>query len=578
MTSTDYIVDGQLPLELDFKALKALGLSYIQAHGSAQWINLNPSDPGVTILEQLCYAFTELGYCNNFTVKDILTNANGELEIENQFYLPEAILTTAPITIDDFVKVICDGVAGINNVTIATNTNDFINNEQYTIHLALNTSFNDPTVINNPFLDTYFLLNSYRTIGQVFSFPKMLTPKRYLIQGVLDVEKGYDVNTVIANITQRVNAYVFPKPKASGYDKLREEGLETNAIFNGPKLKNGWIPTSSIKPKKDSIQTFEVTKIIQDTEGVSHIRNVIFTDNASNQLTVVNCETDELLVFNFTDITQTSGNESSNLKVLTKGQLLNKKINPSLVNQLADLPQLETQINTVTSVKMTPNLPTGTYRAITDYYSIQNTFPEMYAVGENAVNDNTPSYKVAQSKQLKGYLTLFDQILTNQFAQLANINKLFSFKNAVVGNVFDATQVNNKKDKTQKEHPEYPAPFVSFSPTYFYQSLYANVPNIRPLLKDNTVFDFGPFYLTENQIDSKSWEAYKDDPYNAYMHGLTTLMEDEAENIKRRNKILNHLLARHGESPLLIDHIIYDNVYSGDYDKDEVIIKLNIRN
>ena len=69
MTKENYIIDTQLPLELDFKALKAEGLAYIQRHSSSEWTNLNPSDPGVTILEQLCYAFTELGYCANFPIK-----------------------------------------------------------------------------------------------------------------------------------------------------------------------------------------------------------------------------------------------------------------------------------------------------------------------------------------------------------------------------------------------------------------------------------------------------------------------------------------------------------------------------
>jgi hypothetical protein len=50
-------------------------------------------------------------------------------------------------------------------------------------------------------------------------------------------------------------------------------------------------------------------------------------------------------------------------------------------------------------------------------------------------------------------------------------------------------------------------------------------------------------------------------------------MEDEKINMKRRNDILDHLLARHGESPLMIDTLINGSLYAGDSLKDKVIFK-----
>ena len=44
-----------------------------------------------------------------------------------------------------------------------------------------------------------------------------------------------------------------------------------------------------------------------------------------------------------------------------------------------------------------------------------------------------------------------------------------------------------------------------------------------------------------------SWKRYKEDPYNPYAHHLMEIMEDDKEADGRRNKMLNHLLARHGE-------------------------------
>lgn len=66
MSKINHIINTPLPKSQDFESLKAEGLAYIQQYGGKDWTNLNASDPGVTILEQVCYALTELGYCNDF--------------------------------------------------------------------------------------------------------------------------------------------------------------------------------------------------------------------------------------------------------------------------------------------------------------------------------------------------------------------------------------------------------------------------------------------------------------------------------------------------------------------------------
>ena len=53
MNTPDYILDESLPLDQDFNALKLEGLAYIQACSGSEWTNLNPSDAGVTILDQI---------------------------------------------------------------------------------------------------------------------------------------------------------------------------------------------------------------------------------------------------------------------------------------------------------------------------------------------------------------------------------------------------------------------------------------------------------------------------------------------------------------------------------------------
>ncbi|MEM6684324.1 MAG: hypothetical protein AAF617_00900 [Bacteroidota bacterium] len=573
MTQENYIVDTQLPLELDFQALKAQGLAYIQAHSSKEWTNLNPSDPGITILEQLCYAFTELGYCGNFSMKDILTDKNGDLIVDNQFYLPQNILTTSPITVDDYVKFVIDSVPSVKNVVITPISLAFpFVNGMYEVYVVLNPNYSNPSVIDEPENETFSVLNSCRNLGELFLMPKALVAKTYTISGNLVLKSGYDLTTILPKMMQSITDYVFPNVTQTGYNKLKASGEKTNTIFDGPSLQNGWISTKSIQPKKDTIHAFEITKIIRDTDGVQSISDVSFTDNTGATTDTATCQKDEILTFDFSkSFLKTASNTS--LHISLQGKELNTSLNTTLLDELANMQQTTSQINEVASVQIAPKVPTGKYREITSYYSIQNTFPETYAVGLNATNDSTPDYEVAQSRQLKGYLSLFDQILSNQFAQLANIDKLFSFKNAITGTPSDLEHYNSVKTAEEKANPKYPVPFKVFSPTYFYQSLYESVPNVEPLLRNNDIFKFGPMSEDEATLNQNNWLEYQGDPYNSYMYGLLIYTEDDTVNLQRRNDLLDHLLARHGESPLVIDTLVHGTVYSGDLVKDRVILK-----
>jgi hypothetical protein len=573
MTQENYIVDVQLPLELDFKSLKAEALAYIQLHSDKEWTNLNPSDPGITILEQLCYAFTELGYCGNFPMKDILTDKNGDLIVDNQFYLPQDILTTAPVTVDDYIKYVIDQVPSVKNVVITpVSINLPFINGMYQVYLLEDSNYDDPSVISDPESETFNVLNSCRNLGEYFLKPQLLIQKIYTINGNLVLKSGYDLITILPEMIQSINNYIFPNVTQTGYDALIVSGEKTNDIFNGPSLKNGWIATDSIQPKKDTIHAFEITKLILEIEGVQSISGISFTPNNGKSTDTATCEIQEILSFDFSKSFVKDASNTSFL-VSTKGKELNASLNTTLIDELANMQQSDAQINAVASVQIAPTLPTGKYRDITSYYSIQNTFPEAYAVGLNATNDSTPDYQVAQSRQLKGYLNLFDQMLTNQFAQLANIDKLFSFKNAITGSPSDLETYNNVKTPEEKASPKYPAPFEVFSPTYFYQSLYNSVPNVEPLLRNNSIFNFGPLSETADELATKNWASYQEDPYNSYMYGLLVFSEDDTVNLQRRNDLLDHVLARHGESPLVINTMIYGTVYSGDVLKDQVIIK-----
>ncbi|WP_075341261.1 hypothetical protein [Tenacibaculum agarivorans] len=583
----NYIEENTLPLELNFVDLREKALAYIQRHNDGTWTNLNQSDPGVTILDQLCFALTELGYCNDFPIKDILTDRKGNLEINNQFYLPEDILTTTPVTINDFRKYVIDQVKEVVNVQITpVQSNLSIVNGVYEVEVLIDPKIdtarevpivtyknNEEIIVYKTVLElilnnTFFVLNTCRNLGELFLYPTQLVSEPHSVYGKLEIAYEQDIDAVVVNIEYAINNYVFPEVKQEGYDKLKLAGKTSNEIFNGPKLQNGWILDHNLREKKNTIQAFELAEVIQNVSGVISVSNVAF--NKEGTLLEVNCKEKQLLVFDFIEAIK---DQKKEIEFFRKGREVNRSITRDIIQELSNLTQPEEQICKVSTVKMYPTIPKGNYRDIASYYSIQNTFPEVYAVGVEGVSSNATAFQRAQSRQLKGYLTLFDQVLTNQFMQLANLGTLFSFENAITGDPVDRDQFYRLQNCYEKKHQQYPAPYLSFSPTYFYQSLYETVPHIRPLLRNFRKHEYSYEPTPAEQLIYNGWSDYKDDPYNSYIWGLMYFMEDENINIERRNKILNHLLARHGQSPEVIDRTIEGSIYSGNTKKDQVIIK-----
>lgn len=100
----------------DYNFLREKGMEYIEALGSSLWTDYNIHDPGITLLELLCYAITDLGYRTSFDIKDILAEPPGiKADFDKQaFFTAREILTVNPRTSQDYRKLLID-IDGIKN-------------------------------------------------------------------------------------------------------------------------------------------------------------------------------------------------------------------------------------------------------------------------------------------------------------------------------------------------------------------------------------------------------------------------------------------------------------------------------
>ncbi len=101
-------------ITLDFERLRSEGIRRLEEWAPFIWTDFNIHDPGITILESLCYAITDLSYRTHLPFEDLMAIGpdNGKRKL---FHPAEEILPCEPVTEKDYRKILID-IPGVKNV------------------------------------------------------------------------------------------------------------------------------------------------------------------------------------------------------------------------------------------------------------------------------------------------------------------------------------------------------------------------------------------------------------------------------------------------------------------------------
>lgn len=100
---------------MDYELLREKAIQHIQDLAGKAWTDVNAHDPGITILEMLAYAITDLGYRTNYNIRDILTTATPE-DIKN-FFPAKEIMPNYPLTFNDYRKLMIDVEVPLDDIS-----------------------------------------------------------------------------------------------------------------------------------------------------------------------------------------------------------------------------------------------------------------------------------------------------------------------------------------------------------------------------------------------------------------------------------------------------------------------------
>ncbi|MBN2238793.1 MAG: hypothetical protein JW712_03385 [Dehalococcoidales bacterium] len=505
------VISPDLPEQpgMDYAGLRKEAVEFISKRAGDYWTNYNPHDPGITILELLCYAITDLSYRLEFDIRDILAEpADNGKEPQPQFFPARKILTSGPVTLDDYRKIIID-TEGVRNAWIETAEGPFNTRGYYRISIEPE---NEVNVSDNVLISKIKArLYASRNLCEDFLSIDILPPEIITVKADVSIESGMDATDILEEIRTRLSGFISPRVHLSTLEEIQSQGYPTEEIFEGPQLERGFIDEKNLAEsvRKDRIFASDLIHLIRDIEGVSQVDNLRLSGKDGKEYT---------WGLNLTQGMTPRWAAGSGIRLFRRGI-------PCFIDEQSLADRLKTGQEKVENLPdenaLDIPVPSGNYRNIDEYETIQNDLPQNYGVGHFGLPDNVSPRRKALANQLRAYLMLFDQVLANYLSQLAHTRDLFSPYSAAVSSYFSNLLPEDVESiitvKTGIQHENH---------TFLVKLLKLNGEDTADILEP-----MANIRTRREKLDGE----------------LQEMIETVRTAMKRKNRFLDHLLGRFAE-------------------------------
>lgn len=470
----------------DFKLLREKGIEYISQLSGDIWTDYNLHDPGITILEVLCYALTDLGYRTSLDEADLLAPAKGQEE--DNFLTPEQILTNSPISLLDYRKMLVD-IPGVRNAWIqpsseqeqelyfdlpqrvANEPHGFLSEEEkkrakdphqltlsglYQVYIEVDPILSFATgqtrkgngSLDQTLKEVKRRLHAHRNLCEDFFEIILLQDEEIGLCLELDLLPKANPDEVLGEVYERLERFISPRlPFYSLGDSLKR-GRSMESLFRGrPNLANYFceyadaLSVSHGFVDEEELRRIELPTVLRASDLYREILEV-------KEVRAIK----ELKLVNYLDgIAQTPGEDwELNLSPGHRPLFSPEKSVIRVIKNQLQIPISLTEINRrfrrrladyrkiVLDAKLLDGkIPYQRHRKdLAEYHSIQEEFPTVYGIGNGDLDPKESPLRKTQALQLQGFLSFFDQLLANYLGQLANIRKVFSWSNKVEASYF----------------------------------------------------------------------------------------------------------------------------------------------
>ena len=489
---------------LDYAALLRQGIAELERLAGDPWTDFNAHDPGITLLDSICYALTDLGYRTFHPIPDLLAEAGPDAKLG--LFTPAEVLTTAAVTPDDLRRVVLD-VPGVKNAWIEKVA---LPDPQLRYDAAAKTVTIDagqtPSIASEAVIPTGLWrvlveksdledpnssnlrravaqrLHANRPLCEDFDDIVVLEPMPVAVNASIEIGETENGNDVLLGILERVGALISPAVAFQSLDRALAAGLSFDQAFEGPALERGFVDGASLPAadRRVALHTSDVIQEIMAVPGVRAVRTISLARAGGTTQEAWSLPLDS------------SG--AARLDLDASRLELVKDRRPVAVSAaaVADAYRIAAR-----QARLFPLLPRasrdlipvpGRFRDVTAYLPLETDLPRIYGIGAGALPETAEPARQAKANQLRAYLTLLDQLLANEYSQLGQLGSLFS-----------AAQDSRR--------------------TYVGQLVGASDADLAPILTP----DFSAADLPD-------------------------MLEAPVDAAQRRNRFLNHLLARFAET------------------------------
>jgi hypothetical protein len=437
---------------LDQQRLFAQGLEHVRTLTWRRWTDHNVHDPGITILELLSYALTDVAYRASFPVEDLLATSSDPVQnaagMARQFFTAGQILPNRALTALDYRKLLID-LPGVKNAwVLPVELKYFADTIQatllrerpakpgirevevrglYRVLLDYMDSIVKPEQQEEVKARARTLLAANRNLCEEFVQVDGIETESFILCTELELEPNADTAQVQAEVLFRVGRWLDPPVHNYSLDEMlalphADGGRRTvEEVFDGPLLKNGFIDGEELARAelRTVIHLSDVIRVIMDVEGVRAVRGI-----------EVNPQGTKAPLADPWQVAVTPGKRPALLRAGSR--LVLYKRNMPVVPPAAAVAERLASLEAAERKKLEEGtagdlpIPLGRYRQPSRYTSFQNDFPALYGLSEAGPPAGADARRQALVKQLKGYLLFFDQAMANACAQLGALPDLLA--------------------------------------------------------------------------------------------------------------------------------------------------------
>lgn len=433
------------PDGLDFEGLRRAGIGMLQALSGAIWTDYNAHDPGVTLLEVLCYGLTDLVYRTDFDVADFLTGADDAIDFEGQaLFPPERIFPGAPVTDVDFCKLIYDRLPQVDDVWIVAGEADGCPNGLFSVFVKPRESLFHARELDDRDLRARVgaLLASQRSLGRDVERICIVASEPFMLAGEIEVDDSRPAAEIYADLYFQCANLISSGGRIVRFEQARAAGMRWEDMLEGPATTHGYIEDDHFAEPNYDIDSIRLIALARRVPGVRQVRNLCLMGPDGEELDGIRLAPSEAVcpVLAFPD----DPAKAQKLRLLhgkAPGQLAagahgeDPRLRGGEALQFHEqvrlsIKKLEFENDAFRAsdgkLEQLIDLPRGQYRPLDAYASVAEHTPAIYGINRYGVPRSEPPEVHARALQLKAYLYPFEQMMANYLASLQGIKRLYS--------------------------------------------------------------------------------------------------------------------------------------------------------